>query len=308
MLEPNLCLQVSRFHVSCEVMLHLEGLGKLFKIRKANSVFPDPQKTFPRVIGEAFTYHLATSSLLNAGVDHIAEQFTWADLNAYENSTPFPDASEIANSPILGSPVELYHIIFGITRLSRHTPLKRSDQNQATNYKNQLDKLQREMSRSPSRNEIDEDKLRRGALLYILASQLFSFKVLNPEIDSADQTVRYIMTTALTLLQNCEMNTGSCSYFCWPLTVLACAVQYEEEVQLIKAKLAEIWQLTLSGQIYRTIRIVNSIWDAERFGCQSFVREGRPSYGLDRLIHKNGLIDTLGNFRATEIDLFKNPR
>lgn len=129
-------------------MLHLEGLAQIFRIRKLKHTLPDPEKPFHRIVAEAFTYHLATYSLLYGRLDRIAQQFSWSDLEAYEAISPCPEASGVASSPILGSQFELFKLIFEITRLSRHTPLIPSDLIKAVEYKRQLNNIQQRLTQA----------------------------------------------------------------------------------------------------------------------------------------------------------------
>lgn len=277
------------------MLLHLGGLARLFRIRRVNKLQPDPQRPFHRIAAEAFTYHLATYSLLYGQLDCIAQQFTWDDLKDYDEIVPFPEASSLANSPILGSHSELFKLIFEITRLSRNTPLSLLDGIKAADYKWQLDIIQLRLTRALNfESEGEEHESQEGALLYSLTAQLFLFKVMNPKVDTDNSTVRHILSQALLFVDKCKINVACNTYFCWPLTILACAVWSEEGKVLIERKLAEIRHWIHSGQIHRTSSIIKAIWegDASEYSRVSSGNIKLPQR-LDRLIHKEGLADTL---------------
>jgi hypothetical protein len=283
-------------------MWHLGGVAQLFRIRKAKKILPDPRKPFHRIAAEAFTYHLATYSLLYGDLDYIARQFTWADLEGYDEVMPCPEASKVANSPIIGSQFELFRMIFEITRLSRHTPLTGSNRAKAFQYKYQLDLIQLRLTQDLNfEDEGDEHETKEGAMLYALATQLFLFKVMNPEVDTGNPTIRHISSQALLFVEKCRINVACNSYFCWPLIILACAVRTEEGKELIEKKMGECRRWTHSGQIHRTSNIIKAIWKHETSdyvdGASTTLKQPR---GLDRFLHKNGLADTLIVSKRTE--------
>lgn len=279
-------------------MIHLEGLAQLFTVRKAKVALPDPQKPFHRIAAEAFTYHIATSSILNRQIDLIATQFTWEDLNPYSELNLIPEASESANSPILGPHVGLYQIIFDITRLSRHTPLNSIRYQQGVEYSGKLDLIQYNLAQCLNLMvEAGDQELREGALLYTLVSQLFMFKILNPKVNSLNCTIRQLVSRSILLLRRCKPSTYCTSYYCWPLTILACAVTNDKEKSLIKDKLAEIWQDSRCGQVYRTTKVINALWDNR---TDSGNGTGLCC-NLDKLLHRSGLVDSLKSSRFVRI-------
>ncbi|KAG4439403.1 hypothetical protein IFR05_005096 [Cadophora sp. M221] len=177
--------ETSRFELCSNVMLHLGGLAQLFHIRKLKQALPDQRRPFHRIAAEAFAYHLATYSILYSAheIDGVAQQFTWLDLEGYDQVMPYPEASKLANSPILGLQFDLFKTIFEITRLSRHTPLKPSDLAIALDFKQQLDLIQQQVTQGLDfKDEEDEYESQEIALLYTLVTQIFLFKVMNPEV------------------------------------------------------------------------------------------------------------------------------
>lgn len=233
-------------------MLHLGGLAQLFRIRKLKHALPDQRRPFHRIAAEAFAYHLATYSILYSAhdIDGVAQQFTWTDLEGYDQVMPYPEASELANSPILGLQFDLFKTIFEITRLSRHTPLEASDMSIAIGFKRQLDLIHQRVTQVLDfEDEGDEHESQEIALLYTLVAQIFLFKIINPEIDPEHPTVKHLLSQALLFVDKCRVYAACNSFFCWPLTILACAVHTEEEKGLIERKMAECRQWTHSGQV-----------------------------------------------------------
>ncbi len=291
MMQGLIFLQTSRFDLSSHVMLHLGGLAQLFRIRNIKHALPDYRRPFHRIAAEAFTYHLASYSFLYANLDCIAQQFTWTDLDGYYEIMPCPEASKVANSPILGSQFSLFKVIFEVTRLSRHTPLSPSRWAQAIDYKSQLDDIQLQLTQLLDfAVGSEEHESHEGALLYTLTTQIFLFKVMNPTADAEDPTINHILSQALLFVDKCRIDVSCNSYFCWPLTVLACAVCTEEGKELIEMKIAETRRWTPSGQIHRTESIIRAIWEDDSRQHSGSITTPR---GLDRLLHKEGLLDTL---------------
>ncbi|KAK0118045.1 hypothetical protein ONS95_012355 [Cadophora gregata] len=289
--------ETSRFELWSNVMLHLGVLAQLFHIRKLKNALPDQQRPFHRIAAEAFAYHLATYSILYSSheIDGVAQQFTWTDLDEYDQVMPYPEASKLANSPILGLQFELFSTIFEITRLSRHTPLKASDLVIAMNFRSQLDLIERHNSRGlDPESDLDEHESQEIALLYTIVAKIFLFRIMNPEITTRDPAVTQLLSQAFLSVDKCKVYTACNSFFCWPLTVLACAVRTEEEKDLIERKMRECSQWTHSGQTHRSSSIIKAIWEEDSSDTPS----SGPSMvklprNMDRLLHKEGLIDSL---------------
>jgi len=289
--------ETSRFELCSNVMLHLGGLAQLFHIRKLKNALPDQRRPFHRIAAEAFAYHLATYSILYSAyeIDGVAQQFTWTDLEGYDRVMPYPEASELANSPVLGLQFELFKNIFEITRLSRHTPLTPKDLTSAMEFKRQLDFNQQRLTRGldfvAGEEEYESQEI---ALLYTLVAQIFLLKIMSPEITIQHPTVIHLLSQALVSVERCKVYAACNSFFCWPLTVLACAVHTDEAKELIERKMAECRQWTHSGQIHRSSSIIKAIWEDD---CSDDISQGSGAVvlprGLDRLLHVEGLVDTL---------------
>ncbi|KAH9220461.1 fungal-specific transcription factor domain-containing protein [Leptodontidium sp. 2 PMI_412] len=296
--------ETSRFELCGNVMLHLGGLAQLFHIRKLKHALPDQRRPFHRIAAEAFAYHLATYSILYSShdIDGVAQQFTWSDLQGYDKVMPYPEASKLANSPILGLQFDLFKTIFEITRLSRHTPLTTSDFAMAVEFKKQLDLIQQRVTQGLDfEDEGDEHESQEIALLYILVTQIFLFKVMNPDSGIEHPTITHVLSQALLFVDKCRVYAACNSFFCWPLTILACAIRIEEEKELIQRKMAECRQWTHSGQIHRSSSIINAIWEDESPERLSGVSDTTNSpRGLDRLLHKEGLVDALFPSRCSD--------
>ncbi|KAH7391296.1 fungal-specific transcription factor domain-containing protein [Cadophora sp. MPI-SDFR-AT-0126] len=289
--------ETSRFELCSNVMLHLGGLAQLFHIRKLRNALPDQQRPFHRIAAEAFAYHLATYSILHSAheIDGVAQQFTWTDLEGYDQVMPYPQASKLANSPILGLQFDLFKTIFEITRLSRHTPLSPTDQVIAVDFKSQLDAIRQQLAQVLAfEDEDDAHESQEIALLYTLVAQIFLLKVMDPKIDIQEPALKHLLSQAFLFVDKCKVYAACNSFFCWPLTILACAVRTEEEKQLVERKMAECRQWTHSGQIHRSSSIIKAIWDDESVDSlnRGFTTVALPQ-GLDRLLHKEGLVDTL---------------
>ncbi|CZS99155.1 uncharacterized protein RAG0_07612 [Rhynchosporium agropyri] len=265
--------ETSRFELRSNVMLHLRGLAQVFHTRKLRNILPEQQRPFHRISAEAFAYHLATYSLLHSAdeIDAVAQQFSWSDLEEYKEAMPFPEASRSENSQILGLTFDLFTIVFEVTRLSRHTPLKASDFAIAVAFQNKLDLAEKQLMQELRRqHEEDQKETHEIALLYTLVTKLFLSKILTPKIGVENINIQHVLHQALHFAGKCK--------------------------EMIKEKVVECRQWTHSGQIFRSSTIIAAIWkDALPNNLSAPAFSPQRPRGLDRLLHKGGLLDTLGS-------------
>jgi len=282
-------------HTVSNAMIHLEGMSQLFKVRKAIAASSTSITPLQRISAESFIYNIATMSLFHPYSDKLLENFSWSDMAEYFQKTPFPGYSEFANSPVLGSFLNLYRLVFEVTRLSRHTPLQGPDLDQALGYEQQLISFRNELVRRLANLQgPDERDCLRGALLYALTLQIFLFKVLHISASPAHPIVQRRALEAFTLVRNCSMAVNCSPYFCWPLSILACAVTYEDDVLLLRERLGEIWKASFCGHVKRVLMLLEDVWErAQDDKMTSIHYEKSFSNGLDRLLHAGGLLDTI---------------
>lgn len=258
---------------------------------KADARFP-----FHRIAAESFMYNVINLSLLDGRVADLLASFDWTDLDDYEQLLPSPNASQIANSPILGAGHGLHLIIFNVTRLRRLVPLNVIDALQAANLQFQLVQVQRQLNRSiESSTNRNERQALEGGLLYALAAQIFLYKIRHPEVHSTHPVIRQLVYDAVEVLQRCVVAVSCASYFCWPVTILSCTGTDPGFTSLISAKLRDMWTGSHSGHTKRTKAVIEQIWRDS--SSSSNEREIPLDDILDRLLEKDGLLGKDGRTR-----------
>ncbi|CZS95104.1 uncharacterized protein RCO7_05883 [Rhynchosporium graminicola] len=175
-----IAFMTSRFELRSNVMLHLRGLAQVFYTRKLRNILPQQQRPFHRISAEAFAYHLATYSLLHSAdeIDAVAQQFSWSDLEEFKEAMPFPEASRLANSPILGLIFDLFTI---------------------------LDLAEKQLMQELRRqHEEDQKESHEIALLYTLVTKLFLSKILTPKIGVENINIQHVLHQALYFVGKCK--------------------------------------------------------------------------------------------------------
>lgn len=258
---------------------------------KADARFP-----FHRIAAEAFKYNVINLSLLNGQVSEMLALFDWTDLYDYEQLLPSPDASQIANSPILGAGHGLHLTIFNVTRLRHRVPLNVANALQAAHLRFQLVQVQRHLSRSiDASTDWDDCQALEGGLLYALTAQIFLYKIQHPEVVSNHPVIRRLVRDAVEVLRRCVVAVNCAAYYCWPITILACTGTDPDLLSLIRAKLRDMWAGSHSGHTKRTEAVIEQIW-RDTFSSPDDGGHGEvPSYDiLDRLLEKDGLSGKCG--------------
>lgn len=153
-----------------------------------------------------------------------------------------------------------------------------------------------------------------SAKLYFLATQMFAAKVLDPnEVNSASSQIQAQLRMGGTLLEMFDTSVPCGQFLCWPLLVLGCAAcptNFYEAAQdlpseddeldrwqmraLIHEMLLQIWSVSFSGYVQRTLGALKKIWCLplilERAPSSDNVSDNGVDYdGLNALIHKDGL-------------------
>jgi hypothetical protein len=254
-------------------MHHLEGAAQILRLRKERGVafipYASGQPPVNRIAAESFMYHVASVTLFYDEIGHLCDKFSWVDLEDGLRSKPFPHASEDANSPIMGLSPTIYRLAFEVTRLSRRTPLQELDRLQALDYKQELDALKTTLSPLPPSPSSSCDStitngLQNAGHLYIMALQIFLLKLLVPEITSRHTRVTMLAQEAIQIIRSGlvdDFGMFSKTYPCWPLTILACSVQFSAQILLLKDKLMALWTRSLCGQFRRTALVIDRIWE-----------------------------------------------
>lgn len=267
---------------------HLDGLARILKIRiaqdsKKPTGFVHPQN---RIAAESLVLFVSTLSLYYSDVDHVGDTISWDDLSLYLEPDVFPGASIHANSPLLGSNWKLYRTIFEIVRLSHNLPLDRAAY--ARGQELELDLHRREENVHFDTDEFKsrgqtEDVLHQ-TLLYILVTQILVFKTLRPETRTSHERIRKLVADAIAIVRGLSIEPKCGPYFCWPLAILSCAIEVEEDVSLLRNTLEKVWLVSYCGEVQRVRNAVEVFW--ERMDMNGDVRDFNL---LDVLVYQGGI-------------------
>lgn len=277
-------------------MRHLEGAAQIIRLRKAKSnrdaLYLSSRAQFDRLATESFAYHVATVSLFYDDVDRLSSKFSWADIDEALQNAPFPRASELANSPILGLCPSIYRLTFEITRLSRHAPLQGRDLAEGQQCRRELDTL-----KAPLLSDGGEP----SAQLYVAALEIFLAKLLRPETSPEDPHVRQLVQRCMALARLGSLTSGvpRHAFLCWPMVILACAIESPADIVLLKERLLELWSVSFCGHVRRAALVIERLWQWRSGDGSAEVADERMvttssgsgvlKNGLDLLVGKGGL-------------------
>ncbi|KAF4630823.1 hypothetical protein G7Y89_g7321 [Cudoniella acicularis] len=223
---------------------HLDGLARILRIRIAKesqqpSGFVHPQN---RISAESFVLWASSLSLFYSDIDIVGETINWDNLSFYLEPDVFPGVSIRANSPLLASNWKLHRTIFDVTRLSHKVPLDSASYLRGQELEIELIRREEDtrldIKNSTTQGGQDQDILQQ-TLLYILVAQILIFKTLRPETRTHHPRIRQIVTEVMGIVRGIkiEPETKCGPYFCWPLAIISCAVETQEDVVSLREML-----------------------------------------------------------------------
>jgi hypothetical protein len=316
-------------------ILHFQAAAQLLQLRRGKPA--DPQSVtnkailpFHRTAAESVLWHLSALSPFHSDLDSLAQTVSWTDLEDYFVSPSFPSKPPYVDFPTIGHFTSLHLLAFETVRLSRHVPLNAAHALQASKYQAELAQIiSTSFAHSPpsspssfchtasnassQENEItmplsatgseEEEELHNfGARLWILALLINLAKIQQPSLTHAcSPDIRLWVSEALALLSSPTASSlikaPFGEYICWPLTIFACAVRVEEDVQLLRGALRMMWPRSHCGYIQRTERVIEGIWNrtnGKRWKADCCGSGGErdcdcEADGLDLLVQKGGI-------------------
>lgn len=273
-------------------------MARLLRIRskKLGSTCRTRFLPFYRVATESFIYQIAILSLQNPDTRAVSSLFSWADLEPTLSAKVFPGPLEDIAAPLLGCHYKLYHLIFEVSRLCSQTPVSDGRRRQARIYHEKLDKFRTELEESQqlqASNRRDDVEYRNETRLYILATQILTFKMVNPCASITQPQIQEYSDNALTLFRQGKMSARYCDFFCWPAMILGYTVTRDEDVDFLKSKFIELWEASFCGQIRRSAVLIKEVWRIRREQSEPTLASGISSTKInDPLDTLVGLVNT----------------
>jgi hypothetical protein len=219
---------------------------RIAKTAKQSNGFVHPQN---RIAAESLVLFTSTLSLYYSDIDCVYEEMDWHSLGPYLQPEVFPGISTQSNSPILGSNWKLYRTIFEVIRLSHRLPLSESSWTHGRELELELSRREEEVRRDIEKifnlRERSE-KVLQQTLLYILATRVLIFKTLRPETRTCQSDIRTLVANAMVIARNLIVESRCGPFFCWPLAILSCAIEVEDDISCLRDKLERFgWPRTV---------------------------------------------------------------
>ncbi|KAH8665226.1 hypothetical protein BGZ60DRAFT_411015 [Tricladium varicosporioides] len=271
---------------------HLSGLGRILKIRIANSSKQPQTYVHPqdRITAESYVLWASCLSLFYSDIDLVDDVIDWNDLRLYLDHDVFPGASKQSNSPLLASDWKLHREIFEITMLSHKVPLNSSDVVRGHELEAELDLrekgIRKDMKCSTSQPQAWE--ILQQTLIYILVARIIIFKTLRLETSTNHPQIQQIVAEVMAIVRGVEIgpDTRCVPTFCWPLAIVACAVSVKEDISVLRELLNMVWLRTYCGEVQLIRNAVEVFW--ERAGLKG---DGDGFNLLDALVCPGGMFN-----------------
>ncbi|KAF4633479.1 hypothetical protein G7Y89_g4648 [Cudoniella acicularis] len=278
------------------VVTHLEGFARMLSIRIANDKrrTEKQERPFNRTASESLVYHLCTQSLYDSEVDRIADLFDWNDLSAYLNYEVFAGATMYQNSPLLACNWEIYRCCIEVTRLSHHTPLDPIDNSRGQSLELDLYQFHDDLRNDMQVNRNDPCALDCivQAQIYVIAAQILIFKTLRPETSTCHPRIRQLVRQGVAIADGLKIDMSCSMYFCWPLAIISCSVETEDDVVILRRVLRQILENSNCGEVFRLRQATESFWKVCKVGKSEDARgtDGEKDI-LDILLCSEGIFN-----------------
>ncbi|KAH9211290.1 fungal-specific transcription factor domain-containing protein [Leptodontidium sp. 2 PMI_412] len=265
-----LLFEKSHSEPSSLVSTHLRGLAHLMRMRSRKSTHNSSTSQilpFHRLSTESFAYQIATLSFLSPEIRALAPLFSWDELGATMCVKLLPGDLEYSASPLLGRHRNLFKLIYEVSCLCGQDNIPEDRAREARGQDDNLEAMLEELDKTSSSclDLKDEDlTYENETKLYIISTQLLTFKLQEPNAPINHPRIRSLSDTALTLLRLCKVSTLCSDFFCWPVLILGYNVLQEKDMHFLNEKLVELWQTSYCGQIKRTAAVLNDVWNFRR--------------------------------------------
>jgi hypothetical protein len=250
--------------------LHMQKVGK----GPGREILP-----IERMIAEGLLYNTAIVSLhVDLDANMLLEFFENADY--IFQAQPFSDATNWANSPILGGiGPGLYRVICKLSQLCRRAPLPPEEQESVHTVEKELRTTEASIEQVLAIRSSDPKKRGNSLLspkLYLVATNIMLYKLQYPEVQASHDWIQRKVTEGIGIIKSMSPPYSPAQFICWPVYIIGCAVVRPSDIAFLRRTLRALWDATCCGDISRAMRALEVSWAAE---------EG-TYYGLDMLLHK----------------------
>ncbi|EXJ79377.1 hypothetical protein A1O3_08879 [Capronia epimyces CBS 606.96] len=286
--------------------------------RKSHSLWSAEQDTttpLQRTSAESLLYQAAVTALLSSNIEWLSGQTVWQQVEMYLSQIWDPAKSagpkKAAPAPapgvslLLGIDPALCRLVREISCLARRTPLQPADQSYAMAVRTELDLMivkstgdAQSGKRSPpstaGRSE-DEKHFWDATKFYVCAADVLLRKTMHPHLTAEHAHIQALVQQMLDILKQSNIQGHFWSqHYCWPFTILACALLKEDDMVYLDLRLEEIWENSHWGDVKRTLLVLRRI-SKERYRGGTFRSHltisniGGPVAAFDLLLLKDGL-------------------
>ncbi|KAJ5626459.1 hypothetical protein N7528_003886 [Penicillium herquei] len=285
-----LCIyERSKAHGSSGVEIHLSGAARMIQLcaqAKSNAFnLSDIEHAMYRLVQESFIFHVATSLPFQQG--HLDQVEIEAALQLAEDAADShfqPEDFFYANSPVLGSPPQLFRCIYMTYRLYKDSLSKRLDTTLCQSLDRDLerwsDHIAKLASRSSERSDREltdsgsrimpasnkENKWQissyafLGQRLYIFGCRILLHRM-SPTEGMSESAFETLMTGAIENVR--LLRPGSdyfAEYYCWPLLTIGMNLEHQADQEMLMGQVRAFWMATNNGTMRRLADILDVYW------------------------------------------------
>lgn len=235
-------------------------------------------------MAESIMYNTTTLSLFSAKSRQIFTE-TSAHLSIFASTADFPLASNVANSPILGVPSQLYQFVLEVSHLSLCMPLSEADLSRALALGDELESWKTTFHETTSVDYSRDAEVScvRAAASYVIALNVLLYRITNDETQIEDTVFQTYLDKAVVILGSGILDTSCRKFFCWPLLVIGSLAVTDNDIEFFRCRLKEMWTGSYCGEVAMTQSLLERVWKV-----QSDIGSGNCS-GLDLLLGKAGM-------------------
>ncbi len=258
---------MQKSHTECTslAVTHLSGMARLLRIRsrKLDSTCRFQFHPFYRIATETFIYQIAVLSLQSPLVRALSSLFSWTELEPILSARGLTRCHVDTAATLSGYHCRLYRLIFEVSCLCSQNPASVDRSWQSRIYHEKLSKFRIELEENQqfqASNRPEDAEYRNETLLYILATQILTFKMSKPSASISHPQIKEYSDDALTLFRYGKMSARYCDFFCWPAMILGYTVTQDEDIDFLRSKFIELWEASFCGQVRRSAILIEEVW------------------------------------------------
>ncbi|KAH9222071.1 hypothetical protein DL95DRAFT_510184 [Leptodontidium sp. 2 PMI_412] len=245
---------------------HLLGAIQLLKLRCQNPLTEERHHDLYVLVVESIIFHVSTllvSSPSFAKLDIDSNLWEW--IEAILQEPAYEDLPAPASHPVLGTPRRLNRLVFEISKLSMRVPLPPSDMPELEKLGKDLTQweIDEEAIADDPESGLQRDPYCKVRKLYILCARILLLTIeaagRASEVAVIKQQLQEHVAKSLEIIHDME-NTSMESWnflMRWPLRILSCIVESEEDRSVVRASLERIWSTSACGDVKRSLDAID---------------------------------------------------